>query len=222
MRRSTEHCRRPDGPTAQPPSVAPSASAAPLSTRPRVQPGPEGRAGRVSRTSARHSGGSRCACSNDGREATPQLPAGWPRRLRPILSPASIHPLAKGTAQRRGDSMPAKTGSWRFWPTRRSLPQLSTPAQLCSIDQSLAYPLGRSSTPCRGRKEAAMACSPLFALGVARRSQRNGVRRLNTTWYLHSYSKPQGRRIGQGSTLPRHNPACKSSAAGVSPESGWN
>ena len=67
----------------------------------------------------------------------------WVRR-RPIslclFLAISIRPGTKGSAQRRGDSMPVKTESWRFWPTRSSLPRLSIHAPTCSMDRSCAPP----------------------------------------------------------------------------------
>jgi len=72
-----------------------------------------------------------------------QMPSAGVRR-RPIslclFLAISIRPGTKGSAQRRGDSMPVKTESWRFWPTRSSLPRLSIHAPTCSMDRSCAPP----------------------------------------------------------------------------------
>jgi hypothetical protein len=92
----------------------------------------------------------------------------------------------------RGGFVPSfRRGSWHFWPTRRSLPRLSTHAQPCSMDQSWCTPpwaiFSTVSRPKRG-------CHAVLARG----SQRE-----RGAWRAVAWSRKIDRWLDEGAFLPR-------------------
>ena len=104
-------------------------------------------------------------------EATRSLPAGRPRRLRSILSPASIHPETRGTAQHAAIVRLQKWGAGVFGQLEKSSAAFNSRPTL--LDGSIigAPPWAFFSTVPRPKRGChGVAC--VFCLGVARRSQR--------------------------------------------------
>jgi hypothetical protein len=64
--------------------------------------------------------------------------------------------------------LPHKRESSRFWPTRRSLPRLSTHAPTCSMDQSCALPLWTLSTGLRSKRRAPLPSTAFSTRSVSR------------------------------------------------------